>query len=119
MYMVTRSRRAWRYALALTASVATLAYCAWVGRRWRAPTPSPVDPDGVLARAHAALQADSDLAGIRVAVIAPGILDVSGIVADRTTEARALAVLHAVTGTRRVLNRLVVRPAVAVARSMN
>lgn len=110
------SRRAWGYALAVTASVATLAYCAWLGRRRWTSAALADDSAEVAARALYALHTDPDLSGVRVAVIAPGILDMSGTVADRALEARALAVLQAVPGTQRVLNRLVVRPVVAVAR---
>ena len=99
------------FAWGVTLGVAAALYFAW--RLTRPAAAVDLDPETVRTIAAGALLADPELRryDLQVRAIAPGILDVSGIVDSQAQADRALETIRRARGTRTVLNRIEVRPA--------
>jgi hypothetical protein len=100
------------FAVGLTVGAATAIWYGWRGwRAWRAPSEPWPDPAVVLETARRALAGDDTLReqSIEVGLIAPGILDVAGVVDDAALGERALDLVRALPHVRTVLNRISVR----------
>lgn len=109
------------FAWGLTVGAAIALYWAWRMARPVADDAEALllDPETVRTIAAGALLADPELRQhhLEVRSIAPGILDLSGIVDSEQAAARALAVVRASRGVRTVLNRVEVRSSADGARA--
>ncbi|HEX6132346.1 MAG TPA: BON domain-containing protein [Longimicrobiales bacterium] len=102
----------WVLAAAAVAGATALSYAVLrIVRRRRRRTPSTTVLDHLEDSAVAALRRDAVTGGcaIDVAAIAPGIVELTGIVPTQEIGQRAARLLHALPGVRTVVNRLETR----------